>query len=490
MERASFAARIAFENGIRLDNSFSQEEAIRAFMLAEHLDPGCAMCYWGEASALAPTINYTIASSEAARAVEALSHAQALAISLSPKANAIITAEQQRYVMRDRSWTVDGEAGAKAADALADIFPIDDFLQVSAANAEMIAAENGVPGSASAKDPHLVKAQAHLETVLHRNPTYTPAIHFYLHLTEWQDRPAASLQYANRLASLAPASGHMLHMSSHIDYRTGEYEAAAQANMAAVLADIGYVEKMQPPGGMASIPMHLHNLLFGLVSSLISGDKNLALSFADEMQRSSPPQSLAFAESYLAFGRFLPVEDVLNLKAPDTSLANGFYHFARGEAMIRRNDGIAAGHEAALIEDVHKTGSFEHTDPKIVAMLTVARETLNGQAAIVQKDYVSAVKEYTAAASFAEENDGYRDPPIWPWPPRRSLGEALLLQGHLREARKEIETTLLAMPNDPVSLRVLAEIAGQLLDPQSAGIQEHAAKVWFGSSDLLQPGMI
>ena len=207
VERASPAARIAFENGIKLENSFAEEEALRAFLLAERLDPDCAMCYWGEASALAPTINYTISPETIARAVEALSRAKHSADGLSAKAQGIIDAERRRYVLRGATWAVDDQAEAEATESLAAMFPRDDSLQVSAANAEMIAAENGRPGSASRTDPHLLKAQVHLETVLSRNDTYTPAIHLYLHLTEWQGRPAASRKYADRLATLAPDSG-------------------------------------------------------------------------------------------------------------------------------------------------------------------------------------------------------------------------------------------------------------------------------------------
>jgi tetratricopeptide (TPR) repeat protein len=489
-ESALPAARIAFDNGVKLNNSFSQEEALRAFMLAEHLDPHCAMCYWGEASSLAPTINYTVPRQAAVRAVEALSHAESITDGLSPKAKGIIAGERQRYLLRDGNWVVDDEAEARATDALAERFPNDDALQVSAANAQMIAAENGMPGSASATDPHLARAQVRLETVLRRNSTYTPAIHLYLHLTEWQGRSAASLPYAQRLAALAPKSGHLLHMASHIDYHTGNYEAAAQANMAAVAADIEYVEKMQPPGGMNALPMHQHNLLFGLVASLISGDKDLALKFANEMQRSSPPESLAFAESYFAFGRFAPTPDVLNLKAPTASLASAFYHFARGEALIRDNDSHGALQEAEIIENIKKTGSFEHTDPKVVSMLTVALHMLSGRAAMVRKDYATAVKEYSFASSFEAEHDGYRDPQIWPWPPRRSLAEALLLQGNPLGARKEIETTLQAVPDDPISGTVLGAIEEKMRDHPSSSTPEHAGKVWLGPTDSLKPAMI
>ena len=42
---------------MRLTFGFNHAEAARAFRAAQQLDPGCAMCYWGEALVLGPNIN-------------------------------------------------------------------------------------------------------------------------------------------------------------------------------------------------------------------------------------------------------------------------------------------------------------------------------------------------------------------------------------------------------------------------------------------------
>jgi hypothetical protein len=120
-------------------------------------------------------------------------------------------------------------------------------------------------------------------------------------------------------------------------------------------------------------------------------------------------------------------------------------------------------------------------------MLTVASHMLNGRAAMVRKDYATAVKEYSIAASFEAEHDGYRDPP---WPPSRSLAEALLLQGNLLGAQKEIETTLQAVPDDPVSGTVFGMIKDQMQNHPSTSIPEHTGKGWLGPADSLKPAMI
>jgi tetratricopeptide (TPR) repeat protein len=486
----SRAARIAFENGVRLNNGFAEEEAQRAFQLAERLDPTCAMCYWGEAAALAPTINYTINQAKAAEAVVALAKADALSSGLSNKAKAIIAAERERYASQGGAWKVDDAAEWKAAAKLAAKYPDDDALQVNAANAAMIEAENGRPGRATADNPKLAEAEKLLNTVLQRSPDYTPTIHFYLHLTEWQGHPEASKEYASRLASLASSSGHMLHMASHIDFHTGQYEAAAMDNMRAAQADIDYVNRVQPPGGMESIPMHQHNLIYGLTASLLSGDERLSLKFARQLHDTAPKDGLWFAEPYLAFGRFLPAEEIFKMPAPKAALPSAFYHFALGEAYVRLNNSDAALKEAASINTIQKGAKFGSIDPRVVGMLTVVSRMLEGQAAMVRKDYSEAAALYEEAAKYAEENDPYQDPPVWPWPPRRSLAEALLLQGKLEAARQAVEGALKERPNDPTSLHVLATIDRETGNPDAAEIEEQSLKAWHGSLPQVQPAMI
>ena len=46
-----------FDQGLRLAYAFNHPEAHRAFKKAQALDPGCAMCFWGEAFVLGANIN-------------------------------------------------------------------------------------------------------------------------------------------------------------------------------------------------------------------------------------------------------------------------------------------------------------------------------------------------------------------------------------------------------------------------------------------------
>src|SRR5437870_12150573 len=59
-----------------------------------------------------------------------------------------------------------------------------------------------------------------LESVLKRDPSHLGANHFYIHAVEASTHPEAALPSAQRLAGLAPASGHLVHMPAHIYIRT------------------------------------------------------------------------------------------------------------------------------------------------------------------------------------------------------------------------------------------------------------------------------
>ena len=54
-------------------------------------------------------------------------------------------------------------------------------------------------------------------------PDHPGAIHMYIHLTEASATPEKAEPYADRLAALMPAAGHIVHMPSHTYYRTGRY---------------------------------------------------------------------------------------------------------------------------------------------------------------------------------------------------------------------------------------------------------------------------
>ena len=55
---ASDSAQYFFNQGISMYYAFHSIEAIASFTKATHLDPNCAMAWYGKALAMGPTINY------------------------------------------------------------------------------------------------------------------------------------------------------------------------------------------------------------------------------------------------------------------------------------------------------------------------------------------------------------------------------------------------------------------------------------------------
>ena len=90
-----------FDQGLRLAYGFNHDEARRAFREAQHRDPDCAMCFWGEALVLGPNINMLMPEDAVAPAYAAARKAQALASNnntpVSAHERALIDALVTRY---------------------------------------------------------------------------------------------------------------------------------------------------------------------------------------------------------------------------------------------------------------------------------------------------------------------------------------------------------------------------------------------------------
>ena len=80
------------------------------------------------------------------------------------------------------------------------------------------------------------KSSSVLESVLKRDPNHLGANHYYIHAVEASPHPERALPSAERLAKLAPAAGHLVHMPAHIYSRVGDHPAAAHCNELAVAA--------------------------------------------------------------------------------------------------------------------------------------------------------------------------------------------------------------------------------------------------------------
>src|SRR5437763_15416496 len=118
------------------------------------------------------------------------------------------------------------------------------------------------------------------ERVIARNPSHPGALHLYIHLMEAYQADKAEAA-ADRLLTLMPAAGHMVHMPAHIYQRVGRYADAQKSNELAIAADEDYISQCRAQGlyPMAYYPHSLHCLCFAPTAE---GNSNLAIEAARE----------------------------------------------------------------------------------------------------------------------------------------------------------------------------------------------------------------
>ena len=220
-----------FNQGLAHTQNFNHGEAVAAFKRAQELDPNCAMCFWGEAFAYGPNINAPMMDDAVAPAFAAVRKAISLRDYASAKERRLINALGYRYQSRpiaDRSKL--DNAFADAMDEVALDYPDDNLIASLAAEANMDTqpwdywADGGrTPKGRTARTISL------LETVLNRYPDYPAAIHLYIHITEASRDPFRAAKHADRLASLAPGLGHLIHMPSHTYYQNWTVRRLSQS---------------------------------------------------------------------------------------------------------------------------------------------------------------------------------------------------------------------------------------------------------------------
>ena len=459
-------AQAWFNYGMQLAHAFYHDDAKAAFKKAMEIDPKCAMCAWGEAWSLGPTLNYDIDPAQIKAAGVVAEQASDLASDETPKNQALIAALRLRYAP-DVSKTGHAAADlafAKAIDALSVRYPDDDELAVFTSDAWMSQWRNHDDGQG------LHRAVAVLQPVLKRHPDNTGAIHFYIHATEIDGDAALALPYAERLGPLAPNASHLVHMASHTFFRVGRYEDAAIANAQAIGVDAAWLRAAHDASPQGKVMYHGHNLIFGLGGALASGDAPLALRLADHTPFAFPPSiageprtQLIFGHAYAVYGRFDP-DKALALSDPGAAepVAAALRHYARGEAFATRGDAAGVRAEAALttVTEAQLAPISPHGREVARSVVRIAQLTLQGRAAMLAGDPRAAVLAYRAAAAIQDaklSGNEFHDPPPWWYPERRSVAAALLARGQATAAETEARAALRAWPRDPLTLQVLGD---------------------------------
>src|SRR6185437_6833102 len=103
----------------------------------------------------------------------------------------------------------------------------------------------------------------------------------YIHAVEASPHPERALHSAEILPSLAPASGHMVHMPGHIYYRLGDYARAEQAFEASMLADETYMREQHV--AVDDDWNYVHNLMYAVANLLEEGKLKEAAEYSAKL---------------------------------------------------------------------------------------------------------------------------------------------------------------------------------------------------------------
>jgi tetratricopeptide (TPR) repeat protein len=458
-------AQAFFDQGLRQIYAFNHDEAARSFERAGELDPKLAMAFWGVAEAVGPNYNDPASEDRFVKAHAAIERAQALAGDASKSDKAYIEALAKRFPA-DPKADLRG-AAEQYRDAMREVmkrFPDDLDAATLFAEAGMNLHPWGLWRADGTPEEGTEEIVATLESVTRRDPHHLGAIHYYIHSVEASNSPERALAGANRLAELAPAAGHIVHMPAHIYIRTGDYEAALKTNQKAALADQAYIKGGAPPG-IYPMMYYSHNLHFIAMAAAMSGNYAESRRGAQLLAANVGPH----VKQMPALGGFMTVplavevrfhkwNEILRIPQPDPALAtaNIFWHFARGLALAGTGDLEGAETEHKVVADAEEKTSPDEifqmpVNNKTKDILKIAENVLGAKISLARNDMDTTVNQLRAAVAV-QDGLKYDEPQDWFYPVRESLGAVLLKIGDYAGAEEVFRRDLERNPRNPRSL--------------------------------------
>jgi tetratricopeptide (TPR) repeat protein len=461
---ASDEAQRYFDQGLMLAFAFNHAAADFSFNEAAMHDPDCAMCYWGSALVLGPNVNAAMDPANAERAHALVTKARELAAGATDKERALIDALSERYApTAPENRTPLDQAYADAMRAVAARYPEDEDIQALTAESLMDLHPWDFWLADGEERPWTAEIIEVLENTLAMDPDHVGAIHLYIHAVEQSSDAHRAEPYADKLADLAPAAGHLVHMPAHIYIRVGRYHDSTLNNMKATDADAAFVSACR-----SNSPIYLagyipHNWHFGWITAAIEGWSEQAFEMARGTAARLTPELLrapgmGVAQHFLmqpayAQVRFGAWDEILASPEPDADLlyARGVWHYARGRALLGKGDVEAAAAESAELVALRADPGmadvrfFERDTAD--SLLAIAELVLNGEIDAARGDLDAAIAKLEEAVVL-EDALPYNEPPNWYYPARHSLGVMQLAAGDAAAAEQTYRADLAIMPEN------------------------------------------
>jgi tetratricopeptide (TPR) repeat protein len=456
------------DQGMVLAFGFNPAEAARSFAAATVLDPDGAACWWGLAWALGPTINADTAPEDVPRVEQAVARAVELAKRATPRMRDLIAAlavrhphgrpiDEQAYAERMRLLAKrhadDADVLFLAGEAILNLHPYDWWER---------------DGRAKPWTPEIEQL---FGEALARDPDHPGANHYVVHLYESSRTPEKGLPSADRLVSLVPGSGHLLHMPAHVYMRTGRLAEASAANRRSIAADVRYLAQVDAQRAYR-VGYVAHNHHFLWASAAMQGRSKEAIEAASAAWPAAcgpkpGDRSTAILQHYYALPLYARVrfgkwdELLTDTLPPDVAepYPMAVWHYARGTALVRK--GRQADARAALerldriaADPALKDARIKNINAAAV-LARVAALTLRADLEWSNRRPERA-SPLLAQAVALEDGLTYDEPHLWLAPTRHALGAALLAEGRGRDAERIYREDLAHYPENGWSLTGLA----------------------------------
>jgi tetratricopeptide (TPR) repeat protein len=483
-------AQIWFTQGLNLLHDFWDYESALAFQQSIRVDSQCAMCYWGLYQAL-----IFRHSGDSGYAQQALANAVRLKDHASKQERLYIEAAVAAS-------DADKAAGPEGKpDNTKEIAIWRDLVKQypNDLQAKIFLSGSLRDGYDDAGEPKkgTKESIAGLQEVLRTAPNDSAANHYWIHAMEPSNHPEQALGSATLLASLAPASGHMVHMPGHIFYRVGDYAQAEHWFAESTAVDEAYMRDRHVT--VDDDWNYIHNLMYGVANLMEEGKLAQATKLSEKINggRGQLSQTLYIGSPRDGISRLDPelpvalrigdwpaVNKMLDTAKPSDRLENLRFlagqlkEFATGMQALQTGDITTAQaasshldaelwHMSQRVKDTPKKKQDTPATPVMVPVmpdadpspllssLSIMSLELRASILVAQKKLPEA-KSLFAEAALEESKLGYREPPAYIRPVGETEGLALLTAGDFAGAHKAYEAALVDRPKSGFPLYGMA----------------------------------
>ncbi len=476
IETKSEKAQQYFNQGLNLLHDFWDFEAYRAFKEAIRQDSTAIMPYWGLLQTPGPEED-SVLTAQRKRAVKQL--------------KLLIKTAKEREKLYAEMALLSDSLKEKAYPEIVKKYEIIVHKFPDDIDAKLFLALGKMSGFDTDLNPNegMIYSEYLLRDVQRAEPQNHAFHHYWIHQME-HCCPEKALASADLLASLAPTSGHIVHMPGHIYNRVGNYKKAHDAFVAAVKVDSAYMKRE----GVQEVDNwnYIHNINYLINNCVHDGRHNEGLYYAEKLKNMPVTKErkkaydgtfldqgiLAPAKMEMAFGywdkaaaqleKILDKDTVYSVSSID--FKNGLLLFCKGmdalaKGKLNEATQLSNNLDAFLWRNEKQAGKDSTLSKWYQNPLNTASLELQGGIKSEEGNYTQAIK-LLEKAQKQELELGYGEPPLYARPVAMSLARAHEKAGKWDKAIEAYTSLLKRFPNSAYVFHALAVVYAQKGDTQ------------------------